>query len=108
MTSPKTLYMKNAINEYILTLVTHMAYFDTRFGRYDFFLNRVKVLIYFGQLGHWNEISALGPTMSESRQGLIMDSVAAYLPSSSMPTQTHDFGTQSKGYGRSKTALMRS
>jgi hypothetical protein len=32
--------------------------------------------------------------MSETRQGLITDSVA-YLPSSSTPTQTHDFVTTS-------------
>jgi hypothetical protein len=29
MTSPKTLYMKNAVNEYVFMLVTHTAYFDT-------------------------------------------------------------------------------
>jgi hypothetical protein len=34
MTSPKTLYMKNAANEHSFTLVTHTAYSDTRFGRY--------------------------------------------------------------------------
>jgi hypothetical protein len=32
MTSPETLYTKNAFNEYSFLLVTHMAYFDTRFG----------------------------------------------------------------------------
>jgi hypothetical protein len=36
MTSPETLYMKNAINEHRFTLVTHMAYSNTRFGRYRF------------------------------------------------------------------------
>jgi hypothetical protein len=34
MTSPDTLYMKNAVNKYRFPLVTHMAYFDTRFGCY--------------------------------------------------------------------------
>jgi hypothetical protein len=45
--------------------------------------------------------------MSESGRGLITDSVA-YLPTSSTPTQTHDFGNQGNGYGRSKTALVQS
>jgi hypothetical protein len=35
MTSPKTLYTKNAINEHSFMLVTHTAYFDTRFDRYE-------------------------------------------------------------------------
>jgi hypothetical protein len=34
MTSPKTLYMKNAVNEHRFMLVTHTAYFDTRFCCY--------------------------------------------------------------------------
>jgi hypothetical protein len=51
----------------------------------------------FGQLGHWNEIPALGgPKMSGSERGLITDSIA-YLPNSSTPTQTHDFGNHSNG-----------
>jgi hypothetical protein len=36
MTSPETMYTKNAFNKYIFTPVTHMAYYDTRFGRYGF------------------------------------------------------------------------
>jgi hypothetical protein len=36
MTSPETLYTKNSINEHRFPLVTHMAYFDTRFHRYGF------------------------------------------------------------------------
>jgi hypothetical protein len=27
--------MKNVANEHSFTLITHMAYFDTRFGRYE-------------------------------------------------------------------------
>jgi hypothetical protein len=34
MTYPETLNTKVAINELSFPLVTHMAYFDTRFGRY--------------------------------------------------------------------------
>jgi hypothetical protein len=37
MTSPETLYMKNAINKHNFVPVTHTAYFDTRFDRYGFF-----------------------------------------------------------------------
>jgi hypothetical protein len=36
MTSPKTLYTKNTINELSFSPVTHTSYFDTRFGRYGF------------------------------------------------------------------------
>jgi hypothetical protein len=36
MTSPETLHTKDAFNEYSFLLVTHMAIFDTRFGRYGF------------------------------------------------------------------------
>jgi hypothetical protein len=36
MTSPKTLLMKNVVNEVSFLLVTHMTCFDTRFGRYRF------------------------------------------------------------------------
>jgi hypothetical protein len=45
--------------------------------------------------------------MRESGRVLITDSIA-YLPSSSTPTQTHNFNNHSNGYGRSKTALARS
>jgi hypothetical protein len=36
MTSRETLHTKNAVNKYRFTSVTHMAYSDTRFGRYEF------------------------------------------------------------------------
>jgi hypothetical protein len=36
MTSPETLYMKNAVNELSFPLVAHRAYFDTRSGHYRF------------------------------------------------------------------------
>jgi hypothetical protein len=34
MTSLDTLYAKKVINKHSFPLVTHMAYFDTRFSRY--------------------------------------------------------------------------
>jgi hypothetical protein len=34
--TPETLYTKNAVNQHSFVLVTHMACFDTRFGRYGF------------------------------------------------------------------------
>jgi hypothetical protein len=43
--------------------------------------------------------------MSETWQGLIMDS-ASKLLSFSAPTQTHDFDNHSNDYSRSKTALV--
>jgi hypothetical protein len=36
MTSPETLYTKNAANEHSFLLVTNIAYFETRFGSYGF------------------------------------------------------------------------
>jgi hypothetical protein len=36
MTSLKTLHTKSIVNELSFPLVTHMAYFDTRFGHYRF------------------------------------------------------------------------
>jgi hypothetical protein len=33
---PKSLYMKNAVNELSFPLITHTAYFDIRFGSYGF------------------------------------------------------------------------
>jgi hypothetical protein len=34
MISPESLYTKNAVSKLSFSPVTHMAYFDTRFGRY--------------------------------------------------------------------------
>jgi hypothetical protein len=34
MTSPEALYMKHAVNEHSLLLVTHMTHFDICFGCY--------------------------------------------------------------------------
>jgi hypothetical protein len=34
MTSPEILYTKNTVNEHSFPLVTHTAYFNTRFGCY--------------------------------------------------------------------------
>jgi hypothetical protein len=36
MASPETLYTRNVINELSFPPVTHMIYFDIRFGRYRF------------------------------------------------------------------------
>jgi hypothetical protein len=36
MTSPETLYTKNAVNEHNILLVTHTTYFDIQFGFYEF------------------------------------------------------------------------
>jgi hypothetical protein len=55
------------------------------------------VLNCFEQLGHWNEILALGgPKRVDLDEG------------SSTPTQTHDFGYHSNGYGHSRIALTQS
>jgi hypothetical protein len=52
--------MKNAINELIFLVVTHTAYFDTRFGSYGFFksgygaeqiLDRLIILVIHQILG---------------------------------------------------------
>jgi hypothetical protein len=36
MTSPETLYMKNAVNELSFLLITHTTCFDIRIGIYGF------------------------------------------------------------------------
>jgi hypothetical protein len=36
MTFLETLYMKNAVNKLSFPLITHTAYFDIRFGSYEF------------------------------------------------------------------------
>jgi hypothetical protein len=36
MTSPETLYIKNVVNKLSFLPVTHMTYFDVRFGCYEF------------------------------------------------------------------------
>jgi hypothetical protein len=36
MTTPETLYTKNAVNELIFLLVTHTTSFDIRFDHYEF------------------------------------------------------------------------
>jgi hypothetical protein len=107
MTFPETLHRKSAINEHSFTPVTHMAYFDTRYYRYGFLKTKQGAELLWTAWTLEQNSSFRGPKMSESERGLITDSVA-YLPSSSTPTQTHDFGNHSNGYGRSKTALVRS
>jgi hypothetical protein len=94
MTSPETLYTKNVINELSFPLVTHTAYFDTRFGSYGFSKSGYSA----GQIEQRSEILGLGPKMSESWRGLITY-FASSLLSFSTPTHTHDFNNHSNGYG---------
>jgi hypothetical protein len=69
------------------------------------FQRQVTVLNGSGQIDHRSEFSGLGPKISETWRGLIMDSTDNML-SSSMPTHTHNFDNHNNGYGRSKTALV--
>jgi hypothetical protein len=74
MTSPETLYTKNAMNELSFLLVTHTDYFDTRFGCYRFLkLGYVAELFWTAWTLERNP-SFKGPKMSESGRGLIADS----------------------------------
>jgi hypothetical protein len=43
--------MKNAVNELSSMLVSHMAYFDTQFGHYGFFV-RLQSWTDYGHTGH--------------------------------------------------------
>jgi hypothetical protein len=104
---PETLYTKNAINELSFTLVTHTAYSDRRFRRYGFLNSGYGAELFWTAWTLERNPSFRGPKMSGSGRGLIMIS-AAYLPSSSTPTRTHDLGNQRNGYGRSRIALARS
>jgi hypothetical protein len=69
------------------------------------FQRQVTVLNGSGQIDNRSEFSGLGPKISETWRGLIMDSTDNML-SSSMPTHTHNFDNHNNGYGRSKTALV--
>jgi hypothetical protein len=52
MTSPETLHMKNVANELRFPLVTHMARFDIRFGRYGILNSCIVLDTSVGFLGH--------------------------------------------------------
>jgi hypothetical protein len=74
MTSPEILYTKNAVNELSFLLVTHMDYFDIRFGCYGFLkLGYGAELFWTAWTLERNPILK-GPKMSQSGRGLITDS----------------------------------
>jgi hypothetical protein len=74
MTSPETLYTKNAVNELIFLLITHMDNFDTRFGCYRFLkLGYGAELVWTAWTLERNSCFK-EPKMSESGRGLITDS----------------------------------
>jgi hypothetical protein len=90
--------MKNAVNELSFLLITHTDYFDTRFGCYGFL-----------KLGYGAELFWTAWTLERNPSFKRLDyGFVAYLPSSSTPTQSHDFGNHSNGYDRPKTVLVRS
>jgi hypothetical protein len=97
MMFPKTLYMKNSVNELRFTPVTHTAYSDTRFCCYGF-LNSGHGAELFWTTWTLERNSSFrgGAKTSGTGRGLITDSVA-YLASSLTPTQTHDFGNHNNG-----------
>jgi hypothetical protein len=74
MISPEPLYMKNAINELSFPLVTHMTYFDTRFGCYGFLKLGYGAELFWTTWTLERNPSFKGPKMSRSGQDLIMDS----------------------------------
>jgi hypothetical protein len=107
MTSPETLYMKNAVIELNFPLVTHMADSDTQFGRYGFLKSGYGAELILDRTDRWVNFSGLSPKKRESWRGLFTDYVDQ-LTSFHVPTCTHIFGNHSNGYGHLKTADMRS
>jgi hypothetical protein len=107
MTLSETLHTKNAVNEHSFTSVSHVGYSDTRFGRYGFLKSGYSAELFWTGWTLERNPCFKGPKTSGSGRALITDSIA-YLPGSSMPTQTHDFGNHNNGYGRSRTALTQS
>jgi hypothetical protein len=74
MTTPETLYTKNAVNELSFLLVTHTDYFDIRFGCYGFLNLGYGAELFWTAWTLEQNPSFKGPKMSESGRGLITDS----------------------------------
>jgi hypothetical protein len=55
VTSLETLHTKNAINKHSFPVVIHMAYFDTRFGRYRLLNSGQGAVVFWAeQIGDCN------------------------------------------------------
>jgi hypothetical protein len=61
MTFAETLHTKNAVNEHNFTSVTHMAYSDTRFGRYGFFKSGYSAKLILDRMHRTANFSGLRP-----------------------------------------------
>jgi hypothetical protein len=104
MTSPETLYTKITINELSFPLVTHTAYFKTRFGSYGLLKSGYDA----EQILDIQVIDqVLRPHEARTCWGLNTVFVVNIL-SFPMPTQTHVFYNRSNGYGHLNTANVRS
>jgi hypothetical protein len=102
MTSPETLYMKNAVNELRFLLVTHTTCFDIRFDYYEFLKPGCSVGQTLDRLVYRCLVWVLGHRMSETCWGLDTRSEAHLL---TFPTlaQTHLSDAHNHGYGHSST-----
>jgi hypothetical protein len=107
MTSVETLNTKVATNELSFPLVTHMVLSEEWFGIYRLSMIGQGAERFWDRMDIGVKISALGPKMSETWQGLFTDHAANML-GFSMATHPHDFGNNNNGYGCSKTVLMQS
>jgi hypothetical protein len=106
MTFPETLHLKNDVNEHSFMSVTHMAYSNTQFGRYGYLNSGYGAEVILDGTDRWVNFSDLRPKKDQSWRGLSTDLAASLLSFST--TMSHDSGNHSNGYGRPKTALLRS
>jgi hypothetical protein len=66
MTSPETLYIKNAVIKHSFPLVTYTAYSDTRFGLYGFLKSGYGAELILDRMDRWVNFSGLRPKKHES------------------------------------------
>jgi hypothetical protein len=101
MTSPETLYMKNAVIDHSFPLVTYTAYSNTRFGRYGFLKSGYGAELILDRTDRWVNFSCLRNKKRESWWGLFTDYID-HLTSFPALIHTHIFGNHSNGYGHLK------
>jgi hypothetical protein len=74
MASPETSYTKNVVNELSFLLITHMTYFDIRFGPYSIMNSGSISGQILDSLGHKCLIRFLGHKEGETCWGLNLKS----------------------------------
>jgi hypothetical protein len=103
MTSPGTLHMKITVNKLSFLLVTHTAYFDTRFGSHGLLKSGYSAEQILDRLDIQVNDQVLGHKKCKTCWGFNTVSVDNML-SFPLPTHIHVFDNYSNGYGHLNTA----